>query len=61
MKKLLVVAVVFGGLALVSCKKSYTCTFTSPDAVAEYDKLSSSEADEVKETCEAAGGTWSSN
>ena len=30
MKKLLLVAMIFGGLALTSCKKDYVCTTTVP-------------------------------
>ncbi len=31
MKKVLLAAVILGGLSLVSCKKDYTCTCTTTD------------------------------
>jgi len=61
MKKLLFVAFVFGGLALTSCKKDYTCTVgTGENAiVTPFNDLNSSDADDAGAACETAGiGTW---
>lgn len=62
MKKVLFLGLMFGALALTSCKKDYTCTIEfsqQDDEVVEYNDLNNSDADDAKSSCEAAGGDWS--
>ena len=62
MKKVLFVGMVFGALALTSCKKDYTCTLGSGDMkiVQEYNDLNKDDADTAETQCEVVGGTWES-
>ena len=63
MKKVLFVGLVFGALALTSCKKDYTCTIKMPgmaDTVVAYNDLKKADADKAETTCKAASGTWAS-
>ncbi|HLV41714.1 MAG TPA: hypothetical protein VKY37_05505 [Brumimicrobium sp.] len=65
MKKVLFVGMVFGALALTSCKKDYTCTYKvpgSPDNVVNYNDLKKGDAEDAKKACESGVvvGTWSS-
>ena len=65
MKKVLFVGMVFGALALTSCKKDYKCTYGTGDlqGVKQYKDLTKKEADEKKKECETGVivGTWSTN
>ncbi|WP_107039676.1 hypothetical protein [Brumimicrobium mesophilum] len=60
MKKVLFVGMVFGALALTSCKKDYTCEYDSVfyDDVT-YPDLDKDEASAAETICKAQGGTWS--
>ncbi|RYM35110.1 hypothetical protein ERX46_06960 [Brumimicrobium glaciale] len=59
MKKVLFIGMIFGGLALTSCKKDYVCKFDSAFfADVEYPDLKKSQADTAETQCKAAGGTW---
>lgn len=62
MKKGLVLSAfaVFGVLALSSCKKDYTCSWTSGDETYSqtYTGLSKSEAEAQEVNCKFVGGTW---
>ena len=64
MKKVLFVGMVFGALALTSCKKDYTCTYGSGDTkvVTEFKDLKKSEADDAEKACTTGliVGTWAS-
>ena len=69
MKILLLVAMIFGGLALTSCKKDYVCTTTVPSffpgmapSVTEtpFNDLNKSDAEDAEAECETGGfGVWS--
>ncbi|HZH85671.1 MAG TPA: hypothetical protein VFD77_00045 [Brumimicrobium sp.] len=59
MKKVLFVGMVFGALALTSCKKDYTCKHTDSFYDQEYKDLSKTQATAAKSTCTLSGGTWS--
>ncbi|RYM35111.1 hypothetical protein ERX46_06965 [Brumimicrobium glaciale] len=63
MKKVLFVGMVFGAMALTSCKKDYKCEVGSGDTkiVTEYKDLTQSEADAQEKDCETGiiKGTWS--
>ncbi|WP_107039675.1 hypothetical protein [Brumimicrobium mesophilum] len=63
MKKVLFVGMVFGALALTSCKKDYKCTteVAGVENVETYKDLDKDEADEKKQECETGivSGTWS--
>ncbi|WP_027419342.1 hypothetical protein [Crocinitomix catalasitica] len=60
MKKLLVFAVVVGGLAtMTSCKKDYTCTYDD-GTVTTYEKMGKTLAGTTETACQLGGGTWSS-
>ncbi|HTO35663.1 MAG TPA: hypothetical protein VL021_01645 [Brumimicrobium sp.] len=63
MKKLLFVGVVFGALALTSCKKDYVCTYSNStggvevSGEVEYSDIKNKDKDEVEKACKALGGT----
>ncbi|MFA5574098.1 MAG: hypothetical protein WC994_03475 [Brumimicrobium sp.] len=60
MKKVMLLVVLFGGLALVSCKKEYTCTFANGATTTMNDKdHSQAEIDALKASCDLLDGTWS--
>lgn len=63
MKKVLFVGMVFGALALTSCKKDYKCTTTvaGEENVERYDNLTKDEAEEQEKECESGliSGVWS--
>ncbi|RFC53293.1 hypothetical protein [Brumimicrobium aurantiacum] len=63
MKKVLFVGIVFGSLALTSCKKDYTCTYGEGETkvVEEHKDLTNDEAEDKKADCEGGviEGTWS--
>ncbi|PWH81370.1 hypothetical protein [Brumimicrobium oceani] len=60
MKKVLFVGMVFGALALTSCKKDYTCDFGMEGVPnQEYTDLDKDEADAAESACKLVGGTWS--
>jgi len=65
MKKVLFVGMVFGALALTSCKKDYKCEVSvtvngqTTSGVTEHKDLSKSDAKDMEESCEKGGGTWS--
>lgn len=63
MKKVLFVGMVFGALALTSCKKDYKCTYGDGDTklVKEYKDLTKDEAEEQEKDCENnfVEGVWS--
>lgn len=63
MKKVLGVAAfaVLGVVALSSCKKDYTCSWTSGGATysQEYTGLNKASADAQEINCKNVGGTWS--
>lgn len=59
MKKMLVVGMVFGALALTSCKKDYTCTYGENDIDPyTYTDLNKTQKTAAKSACELAGGTF---
>lgn len=62
MKKGLVLSAfaVFGVLALSSCKKDYTCSFTSNGSTVstEYTGLTKAQAEAQETNCKFVGGTW---
>ncbi|PWH81369.1 hypothetical protein [Brumimicrobium oceani] len=60
MKKVLFVGMIFGGLALTSCKKDYKCTYDlgGVEVVDTYDNLDKDEADSKESQCEVLGGDW---
>ncbi len=62
MKKVLFVGMVFGALALTSCKKDYKCTYGTGDTkvVKEFNNLTKDQADEEKKNCETGlvTGVW---
>ncbi len=68
MKKVLFVGMVFGALALTSCKKDYTCTQKIPaigpipaqEVVTDFNDLNKSDADDAEKACKSIGGTWAS-
>ncbi|PKR81169.1 hypothetical protein CW751_06180 [Brumimicrobium salinarum] len=65
MKKVLFVGMVFGALALTSCKKDYECEVSvtvngeTASSSATFEDLSKSEAKDKEEECENGGGKWS--
>lgn len=63
MKKVFLGALVFGALALTSCKKDYTCTIGEGDTkvVKEYNDLDKDEAEKREKECEEEfpEGVWS--
>jgi len=65
MKKVLFVGMVFGALALTSCKKDYKCEVSTTingqtsSVSSEHKDLSKSDAKDLEEACEKGGGTWS--
>ncbi|HLV41715.1 MAG TPA: hypothetical protein VKY37_05510 [Brumimicrobium sp.] len=63
MKKVLFVGMVFGALALTSCKKDYKCTTTvgGSEVVTNYNDLTKGEAEDQKKECESGlvKGSWS--
>ncbi|HZH85672.1 MAG TPA: hypothetical protein VFD77_00050 [Brumimicrobium sp.] len=60
MKKVLFVGMVFGALALTSCKKEYQCAYPG-GAVTTYSEkdYSDSEISTAKTACIFLDGTWS--
>lgn len=57
MKKLALLGLVVGGMALISsCKKDYICTISGTDG--QFPGLKKSEAEAAKTSCEAIGGKW---
>ena len=61
MKKILVFAIVLGGLSVMtSCKKDYTCTVTvgGVDISTDYNELDKDQAESKETDCESVGGTW---
>ncbi len=72
MKKVLFVGMVFGALALTSCKKDYTCTFKTPaidmggitfpaqEITTDHNDVKKSDAKDLEKECKGAGGTWAS-
>lgn len=61
MKKLLVLGLVFGGLAVMSsCKKDYTCTYDllGAEFVQDYPDLDKDQADAAEAGCKLLSGTW---
>jgi hypothetical protein len=65
MKKVLLFAVVLGGLSLVSCKKDYTCTtpsiLGSDESEIKYTDLDKDEAEAAEAACTLIGGTWTTD
>lgn len=63
MKKVFMGAVVFGALALTSCKADYKCTTTvaGVEEVERYDNLTKDQAEEQEKECESGlvSGVWS--
>ena len=60
MKKVLFVGMVFGALALTSCKKEYTCEYTNGDKVTYNDKdHSDAQIKSYKAACAITDGKWS--
>ena len=61
MKKLFVYGcvAVLGSVALASCKKDYTCTYSNGAAPVNYSKLTKAEAETAETACKFVGGTWS--
>ncbi|PWH81371.1 hypothetical protein [Brumimicrobium oceani] len=58
MKKVLFIGMLFGGLALTSCKKDYTCectTTTNMEGIADtsFSETINDKKDEAKEKCES--------
>ena len=65
MKKLLFVGMVFGALALTSCKKDYKCTYGTGDTkiVKEFNNLTNDQAKVEKDKCTTGlvTGVWEFN
>jgi hypothetical protein len=63
MKKVLFVGMVFGAMALTSCKKDYKCTYDlgGLEVVDKHNDLNKDEADTKEAQCKVLGGTWSIN
>ena len=65
MKTVLFLGLMFGALALTSCKKDYECEVTVSSGeetyseTADYPDLNKSDAEDAEKACEDAGGTWS--
>ena len=59
MKKVLFVGLAL--LALTSCKKEYTCTYTGGSTMTYSEKdYTSAQMDALKSVCTMGGGTWAS-
>jgi hypothetical protein len=60
MKKVLFIGMIFGGLALTSCKKDYVCDY-GVDGVPnqEFNDLDKDDAETGETACKLVGGTWS--
>jgi hypothetical protein len=62
MKKVLFVGMVFGALALTSCKKEYTCDFADGQSQTYSEKdFTDAQISAAKTGCNISGGTWSEN
>lgn len=60
MKKVFVASIVFGAIALSSCKKDYECKYNSPHIKDKiHNDLKKSEAEDAEDACVASGGSWS--
>ena len=65
MKKVLFVGMLFGAMALTSCKKDYTCeckTTTNMEGIADssFSETINDKKDDAKETCESMSTSVSS-
>ena len=66
MKKILFIGMIFGGLALTSCKKDYECVYSYPNGsggtITEshpYDNVKNSDKAAAKANCDLVEGTFS--
>lgn len=60
MKKIMFLGVVFGSLALTSCKKDYKCSYDlgGVEVVDTFENLDKDEAETKETQCEVLGGKW---